>query len=91
MQMPSAPKLTDLSCYLDKLPPMIARKRVDYFTGGAVSPKKLANDDSLGCGPAVRQIVNGSVVYPTEHLLAYLEQNGVRTIVVPSLGRRPHA
>ena len=41
--IPPAPELKDLASYLDKLPPMISRKKVAYFTGGAVSPKKLAN------------------------------------------------
>ena len=39
--IPPAPELKDLASYLDKLPPMISRKKVAYFTGGAVSPKKL--------------------------------------------------
>ena len=89
--MPEAPVLTDLAPYVEKLPPFIARKRVDYFTGGAVSPKKLANDDCVGRGPAVRQVVNGAIEYPTAFLLAYLEGLGVRTIVVPKFARLPHA
>ena len=63
----------------------IARKRVGYFTGGAVSPKKLANDDSRSKGPLVRQLIGDAVVYPTPFFLAYLESLGVRTIVVPRI------
>lgn len=84
-QLPPAPPLTDLAPYLDKLPPFISRKRVDYFTGGAVSPKKLANDDAVSKGPLVRQKIGESIVYPTAFFLAYLETKGVKTIVVPQI------
>ena len=83
--IPPAPELKDLASYLDKLPAMISRKKVAYFTGGAVSPKKLANDDSLCKGPLVRQKIGETVVYPTPYLLAYLESLGVKTVVVPQL------
>ncbi len=84
-KFPPAPPLTDLAPYLELLPPIIARKRVAYFTGGAISSKKLANDDSRSKGPLVRQMIGDSVVYPTPFFLAYLESLGVRTIVVPRL------
>lgn len=79
------PQLTVLAEYLPKLPPMIARKGVKYFTGGAVSSKRLANDDCLGRGPVVREVIAGSIVYPTVFFLAYLEKLGVKRIVVPQL------
>lgn len=84
-KLPPAPPLTELEEYLDKLPPFIARKRVGYFTGGAVSPKKLANDDARSKGPLVRQRIGEAVVYPTPFFLAYLESLGVRTIIVPRI------
>lgn len=84
-KLPPAPPLTELKEYLDKLPPFIARKRVGYFTGGAVSPKKLANDDARSKGPIVRQRIGEAVVYPTPFFLAYLESLGVRTIIVPRI------
>lgn len=84
-KLPPAPPLTELEEYLDKLPPFIARKRVGYFTGGAVSPKKLANDDARSKGPIVRQRIGEAVVYPTPFFLAYLESLGVRTIIVPRI------
>ena len=83
--LPPAPPLTDLESYLDKLPPMIARKRVAYFTGGALSPKKLANDDARSKGPLVRHRIGESIVYPTPFFLAYLESLGVRTIIAPRM------
>ena len=79
------PPLGALAAYLPKLPPMISRKEVKYFTGGAISSKKLANDDSMGKGPLVRQKIGEAVVYPTEYFLAYLERLGVKTIVTPQL------
>ena len=81
---PNPPILTHLAEFLDKLPPWIARKKVGYFTGGVIAPKSLANADSKGTGPRVRQVINGTIAYPTPYLLEYLEKLGVRTIVVPN-------
>lgn len=83
--LPPAPPLTELAPYLEQLPPFIARKKAGYFTGGAVSPKRLANDDAASKGPLVRQKIGEAVVYPTPFFLAYLETKGVKTIVVPQL------
>ncbi|WP_416948331.1 hypothetical protein [Oleidesulfovibrio sp.] len=83
--LPPAPPLVHLADYLPKLPPCIARKKVAWFTGGAISSKKLANDDALCKGPLVRQKIGETVIYPTEYFLAYLESRGVRTIIVPQL------
>ena len=83
--MPAPPQLKVLGCFLDKLPPMIARKEVKYFTGGAISAKKLANDDYRAVGPAVRMKIGDTVVYPTPFLLAYLESQGISIIEVPKL------
>lgn len=79
------PVLGELARYLCRMPPFVARKRVAYFTGGAVSPRTLANADQMGRGPRVRQMINGNVVYPTEYLLEWLESRGVTTIVVPQI------
>lgn len=83
--LPPAPALNELADYLEQLPPFIARKKVGFFTGGAVSPKKLANDDALCKGPLVRQKIGEAVVYPREYFLAYLEKLGVKTIVTPQI------
>lgn len=70
--------------YLTQLPPIIARKKVDWFLGGVVSASTLRSADSKGVGPLVRQIIGESTVaYPTIYLLAWLEERGVNTIVVP--------
>lgn len=84
-EMPEAPVLGDLARYLCRMPPFIARKRVDWFTGGAVSPRTLANADAYGTGPRARQVINGNIVYPTEFLLEWLEGKGVTTIAVPQI------
>lgn len=81
--MPPVPELTTLAPYLDKLPPMISRKKVSWFTGGAIQPKTLANADARGCGPEVRQKIGEEVVYPTHYFLSWLESRGVKTIVIP--------
>lgn len=83
--MPEPPQLTVLQPLVDKLPPFIARKAVKYFTGGAISAKKLANDDYRAVGPAVRMKIGDTVVYPTPFFLAYLESQGISIIEVPKL------
>ena len=83
--MPDPPKLTVLQPLVDKLPPFIARKAVKYFTGGAISSQKVANDDYRAVGPAVRMKIGDTVVYPTPFFLAYLENQGITIIEVPKL------
>jgi hypothetical protein len=57
---------------LSKLPPAIARKNVERQLGGIITPKTLANADSLGEGPLGAFQVGRSVVYPTESLVNWL-------------------
>lgn len=78
--------LTEFTEQLRKdLPPMIARKKADWFTGGRVSPKTLANEDKLGKGPAQRAIIGGEVCYPRDAFVAYLLSKQVEVIDVPVL------
>lgn len=65
--------------------PMIARKKADWFTGGRVSPKSLANEDKLGTGPSRRAIIGGEVCYPREAFVEYLLSKNVEVIDVPVL------
>jgi hypothetical protein len=67
------------------LPPMIARKKADWFTGGRVSPKSLANEDKLGKGPGKRVLIGGEVCYPRDEFVAYLLSKNVEVIDVPVL------
>lgn len=82
---PTPPRLDVLGAYLEALPPLIARKRVEHFLGGIISRKTLSNDDAAGCGPRVRLKIGDDVAYPREYLLAYLEHKGVQLIVTPDL------
>jgi len=60
--------------FQEKLPPFIARKDVGKLLGGCISPKSLANLDSLGRGPE-GTLRNGKlVVYATGPLLEWLDQ-----------------
>ena len=51
---------------------LVARAEVSRFTGGAVSPKTLANADSSGVGPAERILIGRNVVYPVTALVEWL-------------------
>ncbi len=53
--------------------PFVARREVYRFSGGIVTPRHLANEDSRGTGPAGKITVNGRVAYPTASLVAWLE------------------
>lgn len=52
--------------------PVVARRKIEHFTGGAVKPKHLANLDSLGNGPPERVIIAGHVCYPVASLTDWL-------------------
>jgi hypothetical protein len=71
MQVSEQPKL-DFTSYFNQLPPFIARKDVSKLLGGTISPKTLANADSLGKGPEVRTSCGKTVVYETESLLKWM-------------------
>jgi hypothetical protein len=62
----------NLSELNSKLPPIIAREKVGSLLGGVISPKRLANLDSLGQGPK-RMRIGRKVAYLTEDLLGWLE------------------
>lgn len=52
--------------------PVVARAEVGRFSGGGLSPKYLANCDSLGTGPEGRFMIGRRVVYPVNELVAWL-------------------
>lgn len=78
-------QVTVLAEFIEKLPPIIARKKVAYFTGGLVAPKTLRNEDCKGTGPRERMATTLGTAYPTPYLLEWLEQKGVTIISVPRL------
>ncbi len=63
----------ELAGIIFSLPPMIARKKVAEYFGGAVSSKTLANADSNGTGPKNRFKIGREVVYPTQSLVEWLD------------------
>jgi len=48
--------------------PVVARTKVEQFSGGILNSRTLANCDSLGIGPAGRFRVGKKVCYPTKSL-----------------------
>ena len=66
---------------LDKLPAVIARRQVDRFLGGLVSPFTVKNADLAGTGPEVAWRVGNKVAYKTDSLVGWLVQTmGVKRI-----------
>ena len=51
---------------------LVARAQVGKFSGGAISPKTLANADSSGVGPAERILIGRNVVYPVAAFIEWL-------------------
>lgn len=76
-----------MSSFLDNLgvlPPLISRNQVGKLTGGAISPKTLANLDSLGLGPRERIKLGRRVAYPTTVLLEWLEARSTKIASLPA-------
>lgn len=53
--------------------PIVARADIGRFSGGGLSPKYLANQDSLGTGPTGRFMIGRRVVYPVRELVSWLK------------------
>ena len=66
----------DFTYLAKELPPLIARDHVDRLLGGVISPKSLANLDSLGEGPK-RMRMGRKVVYRTVDFLEWLSSRTV--------------
>jgi hypothetical protein len=56
------------------LSPLVARREMEKFTGGALRPRTLANLDSSGEGPPVRVVIGRAVCYPARELCIWLEE-----------------
>jgi hypothetical protein len=52
---------------------IVARDRVDEFSGGVLNPRSLANADCLGIGPKERFLVGKKVVYTVDSLIEYIK------------------
>lgn len=58
----------------DKWPSaIVARDEIDSFTGGVISPKSLANMDSLGIGPQGAFRIGRKIAYPVNNVITWLE------------------
>lgn len=74
----SLPLTPDQEAFLaefSSLPPIIARKDVEFFLGGLVTRKTLANADAKGEGPEVAWAVGRNVAYRTHSLLEWILRN----------------
>jgi len=56
----------------------VARDRISEFTGGLVSPGRIANLDSQGEGPPNRFRVGRKVCYPVSGLTEWLQARAQR-------------
>ena len=58
--------------------PIVARKAIREFSGGVLSPKTMANEDSKGTGPEGRFLLNNQTVYAVESLIAWLKTRAAK-------------
>ena len=70
----SKQKELDLSHLLKKWPSsIVAREKISDFTGGLISPGRIANLDSYGLGPAGKVRIGRKICYECEQLVKWLE------------------
>jgi hypothetical protein len=53
--------------------PIVARSEVKEFSGGIITPGRLANLDAAGAGPSGRIRIGRKVAYRTAELVRWLE------------------
>ncbi len=72
-------KEIDLSSMAARWPSShVAREKIGEFTGGIITPKTLANLDSIGDGPQGRITVGRKVAYPVTALITWLESRAIQ-------------
>lgn len=54
--------------------PLVMRRDIGRFSGGALHPRTMANRDALGTGIPGRIVIEGKVAYPTSEVIRYLEE-----------------
>lgn len=59
---------------------IVARKEFSTFSGGAVSPKQLANLDCAGDGPSERYVIGGHVCYPINAAISFLRSRSRKLV-----------
>ncbi len=52
---------------------VVAREKIEEFSGGVIKPKTLANLDSMGQGPKGAVRIGRKILYPVAELIAWLE------------------
>lgn len=68
------PKPINLSALAENWPsPVVSRSEVRQFTGGVITPKAMANEDSRGTGIESRFLIGRKIVYPVKDFIAWLE------------------
>lgn len=71
----SEEKEIDLSSLTTNWPSSyVARCSISEFTGGGITPKRMANLDSLGEGPSGAIRCGRKVLYPVKNLVRWLEK-----------------
>ncbi|MDZ7759947.1 MAG: hypothetical protein U5L00_06790 [Desulfovermiculus sp.] len=64
----------DLSHLAERWPSsIVAREKIKDFTGGTLSPGRLANLDAVGEGPPGRMKIGRKIAYPVGPLVQWLE------------------
>jgi hypothetical protein len=72
-------QIPDFSALAEKWPSLfVSREQVGNFSGGAISPKTLANYDSDGRGVKNRIRLNGKIIYPVSDLIKFLQARSVK-------------
>lgn len=67
--------MSSLSHLAEKWPSsIVSREKISDFTGGALSPGRLANLDSMGQGPEERIRIGRKIAYPVSSLIPWLEK-----------------
>jgi hypothetical protein len=66
---------TLIQAWEQQLPPIIARKHVEWFTGGVLKRQRLAVADSEGKGPVDPIRVGRCISYWTRHLLVWMAKD----------------
>lgn len=75
-------KNSDLKQYYNSLAEkwksaIVAREKIGEFTGGTISPGRIANLDCVGQGPRERIRIGRKVCYPVQPLIDWLIQRSV--------------
>lgn len=69
----------DLSVYFKRMAEhwpstLVARERINEFTGGILTPGRIANLDSMGQGPRNRIRIGRKIAYPVADLVEWLAE-----------------